>query len=99
MSALQHDQDDKYVAERVTSPSWDSNNLKQGNLHFIAGQGANGGLPTYQEASGAPIESDSPLGYKVRWFTIIFLNIGQMVGTGVFSTRECFTRRSCCRGL
>lgn len=61
---------------------------KHGSLEYVAQQGENGSVPTYQEASGAPVEVRSPLGYQVQWFTIIFLNIGQMVGTGVFSTRE-----------
>lgn len=59
-----------------------------GSLEYVAQQGENGSVPTYQEASGAPVEVRSPLGYRVQWFTIIFLNIGQMVGTGVFSTRK-----------
>jgi hypothetical protein len=63
-------------------------NEKHGSLEYVAQQGENGSVPTYQEASGAPVEVKSPLGYRVQWFTIIFLNIGQMVGTGVFSTRE-----------
>lgn len=61
---------------------------KHNSLEYVAQQGENGSVPTYQEASGAPVETRSPLGYRVQWFTIIFLNIGQMVGTGVFSTRE-----------
>jgi hypothetical protein len=61
---------------------------KHGSLEYVAQQGENGSVPTYQEASGAPVEVRNPLGYQVQWFTIIFLNIGQMVGTGVFSTRE-----------
>jgi hypothetical protein len=63
-------------------------NEKHGSLEYVAQQGQNGSVPTYQEASGAPVEVRSPLGYRVQWFTIIFLNIGQMVGTGVFSTRK-----------
>jgi hypothetical protein len=63
-------------------------NEKHGSLEYVAQQGENGSVPTYQEASGAPVEVRSPLGYRVQWFTIIFLNIGQMVGTGVFSTRK-----------
>jgi len=65
---------------------------KHGSLEYVAQQGENGSVPTYQEASGAPVEIRSPLGYRVQWFTIIFLNIGQMVGTGVFSTRESIHR-------
>jgi hypothetical protein len=63
-------------------------NEKHTSLEYVAQQGENGSVPTYQEASGAPVEIQNPLGYRVQWFTIIFLNIGQMVGTGVFSTRE-----------
>lgn len=73
---------------RVASPASDSNVLKVGSLAFVGEQGGNGSAPTFQEATGAPVEQESPLGYKVRWFTIIFLNIGQMIGTGVFSTRK-----------
>ncbi|KAF1971270.1 high-affinity methionine permease [Bimuria novae-zelandiae CBS 107.79] len=39
-----------------------------------------------QDASGAPVEQVSPLGYHVGWYGILFLNVSQMVGTGVFST-------------
>ncbi|KAL1623927.1 hypothetical protein SLS56_008051 [Neofusicoccum ribis] len=86
MSSINHGSDSKHIPERVASPSADSTAIKTGSLEYIAEQGGNGSLPTYQEASGAPVESYSPLGYKVKWFTIIFLNIGQMIGTGVFST-------------
>lgn len=72
----------------VTSPHSEYVAEKHGSLEYVALQGENGSVPTYQEASGAPVEVRSPLGYRVEWFTIIFLNIGQMVGTGVFSTRQ-----------
>lgn len=88
MASIRQSSDDKHITERVASPSGDSGAVKTGSLEYIAEQGGNGSLPTYQEASGAPIEAQSPLGYKVKWYTIIFLNIGQMIGTGVFSTRE-----------
>lgn len=92
------------LTSRVASPSSASNVFKAGGLAFVAEQGGNGSLPTYQEATGAPIEQESPLGYKVQWFTIIFLNIGQMIGTGVFSTRTLFLPsffppRRHCRGV
>ena len=45
------------------------------------------GVPIYQDANGAPVEQISPLGYHVGWYGILFLNVSQMVGTGVFSTR------------
>jgi hypothetical protein len=46
------------------------------------------GVPVYQDGNGAPVEQVSPLGYHVGWAGILFLNVSQMVGTGVFSTRE-----------
>jgi hypothetical protein len=73
-------------AYRVTSPY--SGDKQKGSLEFIGQQGGNGSLPTYQEATGAPIETKSPLGLDVSWVAIIALNINQMIGTGVFSTRE-----------
>ncbi|KAL3427217.1 high-affinity methionine permease [Phlyctema vagabunda] len=60
--------------------------LRDGDLEYTREVGGNGSKPSYQEASGAPVEKSSPLGYQIQWFTVIFLNIGQMVGTGVFST-------------
>jgi len=65
---------------------------RDGNLEYTREVGAgNNSKPSYQEASGAPVEKESPLGYQIRWFTVIFLNIGQMIGTGVFSTRKLFS--------
>lgn len=46
------------------------------------------GVPIYQDANGAPVETVSPLRYHVGWAGILFLNVSQMVGTGVFSTRK-----------
>ena len=86
MAAVQDSE--KLGPVRVSSPSSDVNVLKVGSLAFVGEQGGNGAVPTFQEATGAPVEQESPLGYKVQWMTIIFLNIGQMIGTGVFSTRE-----------
>jgi hypothetical protein len=51
------------------------------------------GVPVYQDGNGAPVEQVSPLGYHVGWAGILFLNVSQMVGTGVFSTREYFPER------
>lgn len=65
---------------------------RDGDLEYTRESGAgNNSKPSYQEASGAPVEKESPLGYQIRWFTVIFLNIGQMIGTGVFSTRRCLS--------
>lgn len=62
--------------------------IQQGDLEYTTDIGGNGKGATIQEASGAPVETTSPLGTHVNWFTVIFLNIGQMIGTGVFSTRK-----------
>ncbi|KAL1586007.1 hypothetical protein WHR41_04735 [Cladosporium halotolerans] len=73
------------VTARTLSPAGEAV-FKTGKLEFVAEQGENGSKTTYQEASGAPVEAHSPLGTRVQWFTIVFLNLGQMIGTGVFST-------------
>lgn len=62
--------------------------LTEGSLEFTVAQGGNNSLPSYQEASGAPVETSSPLGYFVGPVTVLFLNISMMIGTGVYSTRE-----------
>lgn len=65
--------------------------IHDGDLAFTRVKGGNGSGATYQEAVGAPVESNSPLGYHVGWLTIIFLNVNQMIGTGIFSTRKYTT--------
>ncbi|KAF7159607.1 hypothetical protein CNMCM5623_004987 [Aspergillus felis] len=64
----------------------DASSFSSGDLQYTAEAGANSSVPTYQEASGAPVEVNSPLGYSVGWITVIFLNLSKMIGTGVFST-------------
>lgn len=61
--------------------------LSEGTLKYTLEQGGNGSLPSYQEASGAPVEANSSLGYAAGPVTIVLLNVGKMVGTGVYSTR------------
>jgi hypothetical protein len=51
------------------------------------------GVAVYQDGNGAPVEQVSPLGYHVGWAGILFLNVSQMVGTGIFSTREFHHQR------
>ncbi|KAK6436792.1 hypothetical protein LTR95_007016 [Oleoguttula sp. CCFEE 5521] len=75
-----------YARERALSPHSEQQVLKTGTLAYITEQGENGAESNIQEASGAPVESRSPLGTGIQWYTILFLNIGQMIGTGVFST-------------
>lgn len=55
---------------------------------YVGEAGGNDAPSTYQDASGAPIETSSPLGYSVGPVTILFLNISMMIGTGIFSTRS-----------
>lgn len=64
--------------------------VKDGNLRFVAATGANTHETSFQLATGAPVETSSPLGHSVGPVTIIFMNVGRMVGTGIFSTREWF---------
>ncbi|KAJ5836392.1 hypothetical protein N7447_002418 [Penicillium robsamsonii] len=53
---------------------------------YIGETGGNNAATTYQDASGAPVESDSPLGYSVGPVTITLLNITMMIGAGIYST-------------
>jgi hypothetical protein len=39
--------------------------LKEGSLQYAVEKGENSNEPTYQEVSGAPVETRSPLGYVV----------------------------------
>lgn len=54
---------------------------------YIGETGGNNATTTYQDASGAPVEHDSPLGYSVGPVTITLLNITMMIGAGIYSTR------------
>ncbi|KAI1177620.1 high-affinity methionine permease [Nemania sp. FL0916] len=69
-----------------TALSSDSELIHDGELTYTVAKAHNGSGVTYQEAVGAPVESKSPLGYHVGWVTVIFLNVNQMIGTGIFST-------------
>ncbi|KAI4860411.1 amino acid transporter [Hypoxylon rubiginosum] len=60
--------------------------IHDGDLAYTMERAGNGSKPSYQEAAGAPVESKSPLGYHVGWLTVVFLNVNQMIGTGIFST-------------
>lgn len=63
-------------------------------LKFVGEQGGNGADATYQDVSGAPVESQNPLGYGVGWWSALFLNITMIIGTGIFSFRT-FTHSVC----
>lgn len=60
--------------------------IHDGDLAYTVAKAENGSKPSWQEVTGAPVESHSPLGYNVGWLTVIFLNVNQMIGTGIFST-------------
>ncbi|SPO06501.1 related to high affinity methionine permease [Cephalotrichum gorgonifer] len=60
--------------------------LRDGDFAYVRAKGGNDSQPSYQEAVGAPVESNSPLGYNIGSITVIFLNINMMIGTGIFST-------------
>ncbi|KAG0156140.1 hypothetical protein PDIDSM_3316 [Penicillium digitatum] len=53
---------------------------------YIGETGGNNAATTYQDASGAPVEHNSPLGYSVGPVTITLLNITMMIGAGIYST-------------
>lgn len=80
-------QKDQYSVKTDETREGPDTVVAAGTLDFIREEGGNYTGVGYQEASGAPVESSSPLGYEINTYTIIFLNVGQMVGTGVFSTR------------
>lgn len=71
----------------------DQSDVTDGTLHYIVEKAGNDSGPTYQEASGAPVEVDSPLGYDVGAITIICLNVSNMIGTGVYSTSKQISTR------
>ncbi|KAK1590286.1 high-affinity methionine permease [Colletotrichum navitas] len=73
--------------------------IHDGGLAYTRVKGGNGSKPSYQEAVGAPVESDSPLGYHVNWIAIIFLNVNMMIGTGIFSTPASILSRTGSIGL
>ncbi|OQE91416.1 hypothetical protein PENNAL_c0009G02542 [Penicillium nalgiovense] len=55
------------------------------SLQYTTEVGGNTSKATYQEASGAPVEVNSPLGYSVGWVTVIFLNLTSAVVKGAGS--------------
>lgn len=65
----------------ISSSEVREKNAQIGDRVFVDGD------EVFQDPVGAPVEQASPLGYHVGWFGILFLNVSQMVGTGVFSTR------------
>ncbi|KAJ9130961.1 High-affinity methionine permease [Pleurostoma richardsiae] len=73
-------------SSRTAAESGDRGEISDGSIKYVKEKGGNNAPPTYQEASGAPVEADSPLGYAVGPITITFMNISMMIGTGIYST-------------
>lgn len=68
--------------------SSDEEFVKDGDIAYKVAESANTSIATYQDARGAPVEKQSPLGYSVNTWVSLCLNINQMIGTGIFSTRK-----------
>ncbi|KAL2145695.1 hypothetical protein VTI28DRAFT_6570 [Corynascus sepedonium] len=77
----------------------DSAEVTDGSLKYTLEKGGNDSPESYQEASGAPVERQSPLGYDVGAVTIIFLNVSKMIGTGVYSTPSAILKGTGSVGL
>ncbi|KAL4757200.1 amino acid/polyamine transporter I [Aspergillus foveolatus] len=57
-------------------------------VQYISERDGNDAPPTYQDASGAPVENNSPLGYSVGPVTITLLNITMMIRARIYSTPQ-----------
>lgn len=79
---------DKEKTANVASESTVESEVSSIPGGYTAAEGLNSSVITYQDASGAPVETSSPLGYSVGFMAAFCLNINQMIGTGIFSTRE-----------
>ncbi|KAJ5155493.1 amino acid transporter [Penicillium capsulatum] len=79
----------KVANTKVDSPAPSESSegiIQDGGSKWTMTVGMNSTNATYQDAAGAPVETDSPLGYSVSFWACLCLNINQMVGTGIFST-------------
>lgn len=63
----------------------EQSDVTDGTLHYVVEKAGNDSGPTYQEATGAPVEVDSPLGYSVGAVTVVCLNVSNIIGTGIYS--------------
>ncbi|KAI9163422.1 High-affinity methionine permease [Paramyrothecium foliicola] len=70
----------------VVATSGAESEFSDGSLKYVGETGGNSSAVTYQEASGAPVEAESPLGYSVGPATIVMINVTMMIGTGIYST-------------
>lgn len=86
MFDLQWKKRDDSPVDQKNFSTYETTIIKEGGLEYAVEKGENSAQESYQETSGAPVETRSPLGYHVGGITILFLNLSKMVGTGVFST-------------
>ncbi|KAI5369360.1 Putative amino acid/polyamine transporter I [Septoria linicola] len=84
---------------QASSTAHDVNEVKDGSLRFVEASGDNTGQTTFQLSAGAPVETTSPLKHNVGPVTIIFMCVGKMVGTGIFSTPSNILTRTGSVGL
>lgn len=71
----------------ATATANNDGEYSDGSLKYVGETGGNSNAVTYQEATGAPVEHESPLGYDVGPLTIVLINVTMMIGTGIYSTR------------
>ncbi|KAF6829599.1 high affinity methionine permease [Colletotrichum musicola] len=81
MSFLRRPFSHRDPANNVDDRSENGSDVTDGSLHYVVEKAGNGSGPSYQEATGAPVETSSPLGYAVGPVTIVFLNVSKMIGT------------------
>lgn len=86
--SLEHQNEKGGEVETQQVAAFDERIIKDSGTTFTAAEGFNSTAVTYQDAAGAPVETNSPLGYSVSFWTSLCLNINQMIGTGIFSTRK-----------
>ncbi|KAK5994102.1 High-affinity methionine permease [Cladobotryum mycophilum] len=78
--------EDTQAEERGAPSDSDPSELVAGDTYYVGDKAGNSAETSYQDASGAPVEKVSPLGYSVGPMTIALLNISKIVGTGIFTT-------------
>ncbi|CAG8375616.1 unnamed protein product [Penicillium salamii] len=88
--SLEHQNEKGGEVETQQVAAFDERIIKDSGITFTAAEGFNSTAVTYQDAAGAPVETNSPLGYSVSFWTSLCLNINQMIGTGIFSTRRSY---------
>lgn len=63
--------------------------IVQDGVAYVGEKGENGGVTYQNAADGVPVESTNLLRYTTGFWGSVFLSLSRVVGTGIFSTREC----------